>query len=320
MSRSPFSATRALIALGMGALASPALAELPPPVRAMVEAAIATGDPAKVDTVISLARQTSPEGGEELDALKAGFDEARRKRAEEQATERERRIRRAGPFQNWSGRGEIGASRTTGNTSNLGLAVGLRLDRKGIDWQHLLNASADFQRSNGRTTSEKYFASWEPRYRLGRRAFAFAISQYERNPFQGFDARYSVSGGIGYRLLDKDDISLSLKAGPAWRRTEFANGGSESSIAGLAGFDFDWTITDRLKFTQDMNMLANAAGSGTVIIDANNTSINLVSGLEAKVSDRLTTRFSYTIDYDSNPPAGATETDTFSRVTLVYGF
>ena len=47
---------------------------------------------------------------------------------------------------------------------------------------------------------------------------------------------------------------------------------------------------------------------------------DIITGLEAKVSDRLTTRLSYDVEYDSNPPAGAVETDTLSRFTLVYGF
>ena len=46
----------------------------------------------------------------------------------------------------------------------------------------------------------------------------------------------------------------------------------------------------------------------------------LTSGLEATISDGLTTRLSYTVDYDSNPPAGAVSTDTLTRFTLVYGF
>jgi putative salt-induced outer membrane protein len=57
-----------------------------------------------------------------------------------------------------------------------------------------------------------------------------------------------------------------------------------------------------------------------LIVDSAATSLKLVSGLEAKVSDRLTTRFSYSVDYNSNPPAGAVGTDTLSRFTLVYGF
>jgi putative salt-induced outer membrane protein len=57
-----------------------------------------------------------------------------------------------------------------------------------------------------------------------------------------------------------------------------------------------------------------------VIVDSAATSVKLVSGLEAKVSDRLTTKLSYAVDYNSNPPVGAVGTDTLSRFTLVYGF
>lgn len=299
---------------------SAAHAALPEPVRRMVEAAIASGDPARVEAVVAVAKETNPDDAAEIEAMQADFLAEQQRMAEAAAEAEREAIRSAGLFGNWSGRGEIGASRSTGNTENLGLAVGLKLERKGVDWQHLLKASADLQRSSGVTTREKYVASYEPRYNLGARSFAFAVAQFERNPFQGFKGRYAVSGGIGYRVFDRETLKLSVKAGPAWRRTVLAGGGSEESLAALAGFDFDWGISERLKLTQDMNMLANAAGSGTVIIDANNTSINLVTGLEAKVSDRLSTRLSYSIDYDSDPPEGAVKTDTLSRVTLVYGF
>ena len=55
-------------------------------------------------------------------------------------------------------------------------------------------------------------------------------------------------------------------------------------------------------------------------IDSNNVSILATTGLEARISDRLTTRVSYTIDFDSNPPPGAVSTDTLSRFTLLYAF
>ena len=102
--------------------------------------------------------------------------------------------------------------------------------------------------------------------------------------------------------------------------TDFVNGDSESRIAGLLGVDFDWSITDRLKLTHETNAVAETGGSATVIVDSNNTSLNFVTGLNAKVSDKLTTRFSYAVEYDSNPPAGSENTDTLSRVTLIYDF
>jgi len=84
--------------------------------------------------------------------------------------------------------------------------------------------------------------------------------------------------------------------------------------------DFDWQLAERLKLTQDANLVADTAGSAAIFVDSTSTSILLTTGLEAKVSDRLSTRLSYTVDYDSKPPAGAVSTDTQSRFTLVYGF
>ncbi|MDZ4306961.1 MAG: DUF481 domain-containing protein, partial [Allopontixanthobacter sp.] len=46
-----------------------AMADLPPPVQAMIDAAKATGDPKKVATVIELAKATNPEAIAEIDQI-----------------------------------------------------------------------------------------------------------------------------------------------------------------------------------------------------------------------------------------------------------
>ncbi|MEL6531195.1 MAG: DUF481 domain-containing protein, partial [Pseudomonadota bacterium] len=94
-----------------------ALAELPDPVRAMIDAAIESGDEAKVRTVIDLAKQTNPDDASELDGILSSFEaELAAATAEAQAT-KEAEIRSAGLFDNWTGQGELGAFRSTGNTS-----------------------------------------------------------------------------------------------------------------------------------------------------------------------------------------------------------
>ncbi len=121
-------------------------------------------------------------------------------------------------------------------------------------------------------------------------------------------------------MLNADDLKLSVKAGPAYRVTEFTDGRSESRIAGPAGVDFDWNITKRLTLTQDTNAVAETGGSAVAIIDSRNTTLDLITGLNAAISSKLSARFSYAIEYDSNPPPGAVQTDTLSRVTLIYDF
>lgn len=308
-------ATAALLAMPFAAHA-----EVPDPVRAMIDAAIESGDKEAVATVIGLAKKTNPHDAAELDAMLAQFNaEQKALAAQEAAAEREE-IRSAGLFDNWTGKGELGGFRATGNSSNTGLTAGLALKREGIDWTHKLKGRVDYQRSNGVTTREQFFAAYEPNYTISDRLFAYALAQYERDRFQGFSARYAVSGGLGYQIVENDSLQISAKAGPAYRVTEFTDGRSESRIAALFGVDFDWKITDSLTLTHDTNAVAETGGSATVIVDSNNTSINLVTGLNAKISDKLSTRFSYGIDYDSNPPPGAVKTDTLSRVTVIYDF
>ncbi|MEM8726013.1 MAG: DUF481 domain-containing protein [Pseudomonadota bacterium] len=310
----------ALVAAAALAQPTAALAELPAPVRAMIDAAIEGGDEAAVRTVIDLAKQTNPDDAGELDAILKGYETDLAAAKAEAAAMEEQEIRSAGLFENWTGKGELGGFRATGNSSNSGVTAGLSLKREGIDWTHKLRARADYQRNNGVTSREQYFAAYEPNYNLSERVFIYGLAQYERDRFQGFSARYAVSGGVGYQIIDEPGLQLSAKAGPAYRVTEFVDGTSESRIAALLGIDFDWSITDRLKLTHDTNAVAETGGSATIIVDSSNTSLNLVTGLNAKISDKVSARVSYAVEYDSNPPVGAVQTDTLSRVTLIYDF
>ena len=302
------------------ATSAPAHAELPEPVRAMIDAAIATGDEAKVRVIADLARATNPADIDEINAIVAVFEAKMVAKHEAEAKAKEEQIRTAGLFENWSGKGELGGFRATGNTNNTGLTASLTLDRQGIDWRHRFTGRVDYQRNSGVTTREQYLARYEPNVNVSDNFYVYALAQYERDQFQGFDARYAISGGMGYQALKSDAVQLSLKAGPAYRVTEFTDGRSESRIAGLVGIDFDWNLTERLKLTQDTNAVAETGGSAIAIIDSRNTSIDIITGLDAAIARKLKARFSYAVEYDSNPAPGAVQTDTLSRVTLIYDF
>ena len=304
----------------LGCTATAAQAELPEGARAMIDAAIASGDERKVATVIGLARSTWPEERSTIDAINDQWKiTLTARRAAEAEAERTALIN-ADMFDRWTGEGELGAFQSSGNTESVGVAAALRLDREGIDWTHSIRLRADYQRQNGSTSREQFAASYEPRWQFDENIFAYGLAQYERDRIQGFSSRYSVSGGLGYRILDNPKLKLSLKAGPAYRVTDFTDGTSADRLAGLGGIDFDWQMLDRLKLTQDVEALAETGGEATLIFDGANTTINLVTGLDFRVSNRLRSRLSYKVEYDSNPPAGSEGTDTLTRATLIYGF
>src|SRR5690349_5756171 len=94
-------------------LAAPAAAEIPQPVREMIDAAIATGDRGKVDAVIEAAKATNPGDEGEIDALRSGFLAAQNEQAKLRA-ERQRAARQgAGLLKLWSGKGELSGFRAT---------------------------------------------------------------------------------------------------------------------------------------------------------------------------------------------------------------
>lgn len=301
-------------------LPSPAENTLPGPVRAMIDASIATGDETKVRTVVELATATYPAAKAEIDALHGAFRADRDKQRQLAEQRRIEAIRQASLVENWKGRGEIGGFRSTGNSQNSGLSAALDLKREGIDWTHQLRGRIDYQRSAGVTSREKYFGAYEPRYQVGDDLFVYGLAQFESDRFQGYDQRYALSAGAGYQVLKRSDLNLSVKAGPALRRTDFTNGETDTRLAGLLGVDFDWTIADGVKLTQDTNLVAETGGAATVIFDSRNTTLALVTGLEARITGKLSTRLSYAVDYQSDPQPGKVSTDTLSRVTFVYGF
>lgn len=296
------------------------VSNVPGGVRAMIDAAMKTGDKGKIETVLSLARDAAPEGEEEIEAIETAWraDIAEKTRLAREA--KTRKIREAGLFELWSGEGQLGGFQASGNSNNIGLSAGLKLKRQGEDWSHALRATADYQRSNGVTSREQFLFAYEPRYQVKDELFVYGLAQYERNKLQGFSGRYAISGGIGYQVANSGDLKLSVKAGPALRITDFTIEEDETRLAALFGVDFDWQIAERLSFSQDANMVTETGGQATVIVDSSRTTLNLVTGLDAKVSDRLRSRITYAVDYDSKPPAGKVSTDTVTRLTLVYDF
>lgn len=300
--------------------APPPAPTLPDSVRAMLDSAVASGNKDTVKAVVDIAKATNPDFSEEIDAVWTGFEADQRRLANRRARREERSIREAGVFELWKGRGQLGGFQSTGNNDSIGISASLNLERKGIDWTHKLDASVDFRRNNGRTQREQFRLTYEPNFQLNKRFFGFGLAQVERDRLQGFAGRYSLSGGLGYKLIDNDTMALSIKGGPALRYSEFTDGGEELRLGGLAGLDFDWQLAEKFKFTQDASAVAESGTSAVIFVDGSNTSINLVSGLEAGVTNRLTTRLSWTLEYDSDPPPRGVSTDTLTRFTLIYGF
>lgn len=286
---------------------APSLAK---PVIKMLKAAMKTEDTDAVATLVKFAIQTNPYDKDEIREMHREYLDRHAKLLADKTKAENDRIRAAGVLDLWKGQVEIGAFRSTGNTSNFGFTGGVKLERKGIDWEHMVQLKADYQKDGGTTTREQYFASYQPRYTLDDGLFTYGRVQYERDRLQGYSSRYTLSGGLGYRVIAKKNMTLSLEAGPALRRTEFVDDGRRDTWSTLTSVDYDWIVNPSIKITQD----------ASAYVGTDNSTFTSLTGLEAGMARGLKAKLSYSIEHETSPPAGSLKTDTISRFSLVYGF
>ncbi len=284
--------------------AGPARAEpIPEPVARMIDEAVASGNGAALDTVADIARKTYPKSAAEIDAVVAQFHT----HVEE---ERVAKLENQTFFEGWKGEGELGASRNTGNTDDTNVVIGVHLAKDGLRWAHKFNATVDYQRIDGVSGTEKFLVGYEPNYKFNDDLYVFGLLQWERDRFGGFDSRTTESFGIGYNILHADSLKWSVTAGPAFREIDPIIGRWHYDANARLGSTLTWTLSKSTVFTENLSFYVggsdNTAESATAIT--------------TKIVNALAARFSFDIKKETNPDPGFRNTDTISRVTLVYGF
>ena len=290
--------------------ASPQAGALPSGVRAVIDAAVASGDRQAVAAITRYAALAHPAAAAEIGAIETRFLTDAAARDAERDAARRARIAAAGPLREWDGQVELGGSRATGSTDSLGLYGALSARRTGLQWVHQIAARAEIQETEGRRTAERANASLQSRRLVDPRLYLFGIAQYERDPFIGFDSRYTAGVGAGYSVLDRPALHVELEGGPAWRATDARGRDDFSSVAVRASLAFRWKIAPTLEFKQN----------GAVFLDRDNGTGQALSALDASVIGPLRVRLSYELRFERDILRDVRSLDTTSRATLVYGF
>jgi putative salt-induced outer membrane protein len=276
---------------------------IPPPIRSMLDAAMASGNEGEVATIVKYASSAAPDSAEAIAKL---ADSWMTKRKDDKTA----KLEQAGLFQLWTGRAELGGFITTGNSETEGVSAALNLTRDGLNWRQKLKFQADYQRSLGVTSREHFLAAYEPNYKIDDRSYIYGAALYESDRFLGFRHRVSVSTGAGYSALKGDRLKLDLELGPAYRATSLTDGGNERSVAGRGSMDFAWKLTPGLQLTQN----------ASAYVERNNSTVTGTTALSAKVIGPLSAQFSYNFQYESAPTDGRVSSDTVSRAGLLYSF
>ena len=210
----------------------------------------------------------------------------------------------------WSGKATLGYLATSGNTENSTLNTGFALGYEHGKWAHLFEAAAVNARENDATTAEAYDTGFKSERNITDHDFLYGRLNWRKDRFGAFDTQFSQTLGYGRRLVDNDKHKLNAEIGAGARQSTLRDGADENETIMSVGLYYKWTFSETAEFRQDLS----AEGGG------DNTYVESVTAISAKLLGDLALVASYTIKHNTDVLALAEKTDTYTALSLEYGF
>lgn len=210
----------------------------------------------------------------------------------------------------WTGSAELGASMSTGNTESSTINGKFKLGYVTGPWTHRLRLETIQSSEDGEDTANRTLGEFESNYALTERDYLFGVLRGTHDEFSGYKYQTSVAAGYGRKIWISERGSWDAEIGPGVRIAETEDGERETNAIARVSSSFDYRISDFAKFNQDVTVLAGQ----------DNTEIESVTGLSTSLTETLAMKLSYTVQHNTDVPAGTEKTDTYTSVNLVYNF
>jgi putative salt-induced outer membrane protein len=224
----------------------------------------------------------------------------------------------------WLGKGQLGFLSSKGNSDSESLNANVDVLRYDGPWKNEIFVGGLYGKNSGIVSAERWETRGQSNYTISGDLFAFGGLRYEHDLFDGFQYQASVTGGLGYKLINTDDTKLTAQVGAGYRRlrpetidkdptgeviSRTPLDATGEAIA-TVGVDFSHAFTKTTVFTN--KFLMEAGSSDTLLHDD--------LALTVKMSDKLALSIGYGITDNTKPPAPLKKLDTVASVNLVFGF
>lgn len=210
----------------------------------------------------------------------------------------------------WSGSAALGILATSGNSDTTSSNASLAMTYDLTDWHHEAQLLASGADTDGVSTAERYKASYKAKRDFTEHDYVFGLLGYEKDKFSGYDQQTTQAIGYGRRILDQDNQVLNLEAGAGFKQSDLRDGTTEDGAIFRVGGDYLWKFSQTGQFTQ---VIGIEQGS-------DNTFLESVSAIKARLMEQMSLVLSFTLKSNSDVPAGSEKTDTFTAISLEYGF
>ena len=210
----------------------------------------------------------------------------------------------------WSGSVKLGYLATSGNTDNSSLNSGFRIAYALELWQHEAKAAAIRSTESDETTAEAYDLGWKSARNISDRDFLFGRLDWRKDYFSSIEEQFSQTVGYGRRVLEKEAHKFDAELGIGARQSDLADDTDQSDTIVTGRLTYTWQISETASFGQAL--LIESGGS--------NTFSESVTELSARLIGRFALVASYTVRHNSDVLQDTEKKDTFTALSLEYGF
>jgi putative salt-induced outer membrane protein len=214
----------------------------------------------------------------------------------------------------WTGAGELGFVKTTGNTDSAALNAKLNFVRTGKRWRHRFTGTALTTSENDIKDNERYTVEVQSDRKISKKSWLFGAFRWDADKFGSYDPQTSLTAGYGYQLMKSEKHELKGEIGAGYKRLdERVSNDSTGEFIGRFLLDDSWQV---FKTTLWTNRLLVEAGS-------TNTFTQFNTALNVSMTDRFAIKLGYEVRNNSNVPdtiEDSEKTDTITSVNLVYNF
>jgi len=176
------------------------------------------------------------------------------------------RLQHPGLLELWTGNFDIGYSLARGNARSDTLVTGFgatRATRNDKISAYLSQIYSSARTNNVTSTiASSIRGGWKYNRNFDGSLFITGFNDYEHDKFQNLDLRFVAGGGLGIRLVKKENAQLDADAGVNYQRENFSTNVHRNSAEANFGDNLAYNFSKTVSLTQAARMFFNLTNTG----------------------------------------------------------
>ncbi|WFE68443.1 DUF481 domain-containing protein [Thiomicrospira sp. R3] len=212
----------------------------------------------------------------------------------------------------WSGSGEAGFNKTTGNTDSQTINARLKMGYGFTQSDYTAIFEVENKKESGNTISDRYMLEQQYDYFFSsaRDFYGFGNLRNERNKPTNLKLDNTLSVGLGRVLYKTNASQLKGEVGIGYQDVSVFVGDDFDQVTGRLKFDFAHKFNETYSFGQD----------ALYVTGREQDKIETNTRLRAALNSKLSASLGYKYRYNSEPGAGVKKTDGETNLSLIYNF